>query len=437
MENTLFESVEPSPKDEAPTMDWLTDSLAKNEDSEEKDINENLYIEEHDPDGFMGDIPIPTTGISVADEMEKTQKERFFTEVVRIKGLEPGVRAAQIVTTTTTGSFEPVRYVLALSKHTAAANNDSSDDDTSKPAGLSQSFVLVDVPPFSDQLVRQMRDFMGPNGKLVSILVTSKDSIHYDEAPGVFAIRRADLVKWEKAFPDTAIVAYRMDIPRDCRDSVSQRLDGYGPFALDETSSPNATFVESGRPLTYKEWDYDMTQDIFAGKKTPPDDEPSNATAEEIEIEADLYSAEAIRAREEGKRVLAVYTPGRTYGSISYVFPEVNLIASGFTIPIEDSRNDENIGIESAGPALDVRGYITTSKAGIARQMESARNLIESYVDRFTVILPSRSDPYFVDGKTEERKQDLLAIVGQYEKIGKIYERLGITSYDDDDEEDI
>jgi glyoxylase-like metal-dependent hydrolase (beta-lactamase superfamily II) len=434
IQNVLFESIDSSSNDDIPTMDWLTDSLATKEEEKEQNINNNLYIEEHDADGFMGDVPIPTTGISVADEMEKTQKERFFTEVVSIKGLEPGIRAAQIVTTTTSGSFDPVRYVVGLSKQPVMVEDskESSDDDTTKPDGSPQSFVLVDVPPFSDQLACEIRDFMGPNGKLDSILVTSKDCIHYDEAPGVYAIRRADLVKWEKAFPDAAIVAYRMDVPRDCRDSITQRLDGYGPFALDESSPTNVTFVETGRPLTYEEWDYDLAQDVFAGKEAPPDD--SNTTAEEVEIEEDLYSAEAIRSREEGKRVLAVYTPGRTYGSISYVFPEVNLVASGFTIPVEDSRNEENIGVESAGPALDVRGYITTSKTGITRQMESARNLIESYGDRYNVILPSRSDPYFLDGDTEERKQELLRIVDQYEKIGKIYERLGITSYDDEED---
>jgi hypothetical protein len=434
IQNVLFESKDSSSDDDIPSMDWLTDSLATKEEDKESNVNNNLYIEEHDQDGFMGDVPIPTTGISVADEMEKTQKERFFTEVVSIKGLEPGIRAAQIVTTTTSGSFDPVRYVVGLSKQpvTIEDSKESSDDDATKPDGSPQSFVLVDVPPYSDQLAFEIRDFMGPNGKLDSILVTSKDCIHYDEAPGVYAIRRADLVKWERAFPNTAIVAYRMDVPRDCRESITQRLDGYGPFALDESSPTNVTFVETGRPLTYEEWDYDLAQDVMSGKEPPPD-EP-NTAAEGDNMGEDLYSAEAIRSREEGKRVLAVYTPGRTYGSMSYVFPEVNLVASGFTIPVEDSRNEENIGVESAGPALDVRGYITTSKTGITRQMESARNLIESYGDRFNIILPSRSDPYFLDGSTEERKQELLRIVAHYEKIGKIYEQLGITSYDDDED---
>jgi hypothetical protein len=113
------------------------------------------------------------------------------------------------------------------------------------------------------------------------------------------------------------------------------------------------------------------------------------------------------------------------------VASEIQLCTSGYAVPIEDARNEENWGIESAGPALDCRGYITTSRAGIARQMESARNLINTYVDRFNVILPSRGDPFFMDGGIDEQNNDLLDIIYQYDKIGQIYERLGITSYDD------
>ena len=38
---------------------------------------------------------------------------------------------------------------------------------------------------------------------------------------------------WANAFPNLEVVAYRLDIPRDCRECVTQILDGYGPFALD------------------------------------------------------------------------------------------------------------------------------------------------------------------------------------------------------------
>lgn len=434
----------PTSKDEIPSMDWLTDSLSnpRRDDDDgasttRSDMTEaSPFMEEHDGrEGDLGDVPIPTTGISVSDEMEKTQKDRFFTELVPIQnGLDKGVRAAQIVTSATAGSFEPVRYVVGLSKQKVEDNQgETTITNNKEEATTTDSFVMIDVPPFSEQLKNEIQDYIGPNGRLSAILVTSRDCIHYDEAPGVFTVRRADLVKWGKAYPDTAIVAYRLDIPRDCRDSVTQRLDGYGPFALAEETQTNITFVETGRPLTYEQWDHDVTQDIFAGKQTPPDDDADDeaSTSEEEED----FSPQGIRSREEGKRVLAVYTPGRSYGSVSFVFPEIQLCASGFTIPIEDNRNEENFGMESAGPALDCRGYITTSRAGISRQMESARNLIEPYVDRFNVLLPSRGDPFFLDGDVEERKEVLMEIVDQYEKIGKIYEQLGITSYDDGDDD--
>jgi glyoxylase-like metal-dependent hydrolase (beta-lactamase superfamily II) len=378
------------------------------------------------------DAPIPSTGISVSDEMIKTQKERFFTELVSVKkGLNNDIQVAQIITTTTSGSFDPVRYLIGLDKQESVEEDSEapSDDNPTK-----KSFVLVDIPPFSEQLVGEIRKFMGPNGMLSSILITNKDCIHYDEAPGVFTIRRADLVKWEKEFPSVMIAAYRLDIPRDSRDSVTQILDGYGPFALEEEGA-NVTFVETGRPLTYEEWDYNVTQNIFAGVQKPPDDDVNATEMAEIEItDEQLYTPEAIRSREKGKRVLAVYTPGRTYGSVSYVFPELKLCCSGFTIPVEDTRGEENFAMDRAGPALDARGYITTSKAGIARQMESARDLIGGYVDRFNVILPSLSDPYFLDGSAERREKELLEIIDQYEKIGQIYEKLGITDWDGEED---
>jgi hypothetical protein len=426
--NVLVLSADPSQNQDGeiiPSMDWLTDGLAneKNDAPESSDMSKAAaYMEEHEGGGDLGDVPIPTTGVSVSDEMERANKDRFFTELVPIRGLSKGVRAAQIVTSATSGSFDPVRYLVGLSKK-EEGESEATDD----------SFVMVDVPPFSNRLKSTMQQYMG-KGKLAAILVTSRDCIHYDDAPGVFTIRRADVSHWARAFPDTEIVTYRLDTPRDCRQFVTQQLDGYGPFALQEEgmgSSRNVTFVETGRPLTYEEWDHDVIQDILAGKRKPPDDNGDETVEENIESkedEQDRYSPEAIRAREEGKRVLAVYTPGRSFGSVSYVFPEIQLVASGFTIPVEDNREDTNVGLDSAGPALDCRGYITTSRAGISRQTESARTLIQNYADRFTVILPSaRGDPFFLDGNTEDRKTELLDIVDQYEKIGEIYEQLGIT----------
>jgi len=452
----------PSPlgnhEDDIPSMDWLTDTLSKPDDDM---ADSSPYIEEHSVDGDLGDVPIPTTGLSVADEMGKALKDRFFTEVVPISGLAKGVKASRILSSTTTGEYEAVRYLVRLSREydndddDNNNNNEDNDDDEHDgnnnkingkitnagstpyiaPSGDSYEFVMIDVPPFSEKLVKEMKSLMGHNGRLSAILVTSRDCIHYDDAPGVFTIRNADLTKWGKAFPETATIAYRMDIPRDCRESITQRLDGYGPWAMGENTASNSVdnscfFKETGLPFTVKEWDPEIAQEILAGKRKPPGEEEDEDGNDNTVLELNengQYPPEAIRNNEKGKRILAVYTPGRSYGSMTYVFPELHLCASGFSIPLEDSRDDvENRGMDSAGPALDHRGYITTSKAGMSRQTESAKKLVNTYVDRFDILLTARGDPFFLDENTEDRRQMLLGIMDQYEKLGNIYERLGI-----------
>lgn len=440
---------------EIPSMDWLTGALADiqptdNDDADDpiasatkrpsdymSDLSTTPYLEEHNAEGDLGDAPIPTTGISVADEINKAQKDRFYTEVVPITGLGEGVLAAQIVTSATAGSFEPVRYLLRLERKDGETTN-----ATNYPTDNKKQFVMIDVPPYSQKLVQQMQTLMGSSGYLSSILVTNRDSIHYDDSPGVFTIRRADLLKWEKAFPNVAIIAYRMDIPRDCRESITQRLDGYGPWAMvDSVDALNVTLVETGRPLTRNLWDPETADDILAGKRNPPgedveSEEEGVANNENGAVHLDAYKlslADSIRANEEGKKILAVYTPGRTYGSMCYVFPELGLCTSGFTLPLEDTRAEENDGMDSAGPILDCRGYVTTSKAGILRQMESARKLVNDYADRFQIVLPSRGDPFYLKGGASKRRATLLGIVNQYEKLGKIYEQLGINGGSDDD----
>ena len=147
-----------------------------------------------------------------------------------------------------------------------------------------------------------------------------------------------------------------------------------------------------------------------------------------IELDANgQFTPATIRANEEGKRILAVYTPGRTFGSMTYVFPELKLCASGFSLPLEDSREEENPGMDYPGPALDHRGYITTSKAGMSRQIESAKELINNYADRFEILLTARGDPFYFDGDARDRRETMLEIMGQYEKLGNIYEQLGIS----------
>jgi len=389
-------------------------------------ISQDFNSQDEDENG-VGDVQIPSTGISVNDEMEFSRKDKFRTELVPIQCSKQ--LAAQVVTSTISASlsasedrlsdssvsmFEAVRYLLAISPSTQNTASTSQN----------RTFVLVDVPPFSHSLVTKIKAFMGESSKLVAMLVTSRDAIHYDDAPAVYRMRRTDLELWKHAFPNLAIIAYRLDIPRDCREHITQVLDGYGPFALEENNNDLFTFVETGRPLTYNEWEHAVAQDILRGRR--PVEENSHDFAR------DGHSTKSIRAKEQGKTILAIYTPGHSFGSVSYIFPETGLLCSGFGIPVEATRMDENPGMERTGPALDYRGYITTSRGGMAKQMESARHLVNTYADRFFVVLPSRGDPLVLEGEAEDRKVTLLDIIDQYEKVGKIYERLGITSLSDE-----
>jgi hypothetical protein len=402
----------------------ITDKSALDWDkfSEKKEADPQEFIEIDNDDEEAGNVHIPSGGISISDEFDDSQKDRFVTKVIPIRGLN-GV--AQLLTSPVTlGSFEPIRYLVAVTpprllQSTGSDGTEVSEESSDLTAQI--SYVLIDVPPFSPQLVARMNAFMGPTGVLSSLLITSRDGIHYDEMPSVFTLRRADLDLWRQAFPKLNIVSYRLDTPRDCRPLVTQVLDGYGPFAMLE----NGTFIETGRPLTVAEWEFNMAENIMKGQQPVPDDEQTPSVDEE-------YLPEAIKKREEGYSVLAVYTPGHSYGSVSYVFPQQSVVASGFTIPVEDNRMDENLG-DSAGPSLDCRGYISTSRAGIQQQIESARELTEHYIDRFSVVLPSRGEPLFLEDEIHIRRRHLEAVLDQYDRIGEIYSQLGITSSEDDE----
>lgn len=396
------------------------------------------------------DVAIPTTGVSVSDAMVDAQ-EKFVADLREVRGLaSPGTAAA--ITTTSSGGAgdEPTRYLVALSPppkrelEEAVEDEDEGgeeaphDDDASSAASSTspppRRYALVDIPPYSDALVDQMKSFMGgPNSSLAAILVTCRDAIHYDEAPAVYVTRKSDVTKWRSAFPEAELVAYRLDAPRDCRELITQTLDGEGPWALDEdinvreegaegVAKANATFFETGRPLTYEEWDEDIARQVLDGGDIPDEDGDDDASEPD---DAHLYTPQMIREREEDRRVLAVYTPGRTFGSVSYVFPESGVCCSGFAIPVEDKTSAENLG--GAGPNLDFRGYVTTSAAGVEKQVESARTLAETYGDRFRAVLPARGEPLVLGGGKEERRAVLRGVLEQYERIGRVYEQLGIT----------
>jgi len=471
LESALLSSSVASSSSSSSSSDVATVSTGiRNSNSNINNININMSGSNDDNnDDEAGNVHIPSAGISVQDEMEEAQRDIFVTEVVPIDQLDSREEgspssvatavAAQLVTSATVrGSFEPVRYLIRLNDGTNATGTERQLQQ--QPP----TFVMVDVPPYSPQLVTRMMAFMAASGsktltsssspspnaplppRLAAILITSRDAIHSDDGPSSTMDysgsssrrhRGSDLELWTRAFPGIAVVSYRLDTPRDCRRYVTQVLDGYGPFALQsqlpqegEGAVSNFTFVETGRPLTYQQWGHDVAEAVLSGETKPPDDDEGD------DSDAHMYTAEAIRSREEGKQILALYTPGHSFGSVSYIFPDSKLCCSGFTLPVEDTRTDDDMaGIGgTTGPALDCRGYVTTNQAGIARQMESARALVRNYADRFHIVLPSRGDPFFVDEVSErERKQILLGILDQYEKIGQIYQDLGITSSSLDD----
>jgi hypothetical protein len=415
----------------------------------------------------MGNVRIPSTGISISDKMEDTtrRRERFQTTLYPIVDDETIVASmssmsasnsvtsrprrvgAQLVTSTLfSDSCEPVRYLVAL--------NDLSESRS--PSTDTRYYALVDVPPFSMQLVQDIRNFIGESGKLACILVTNKESIHYDDSPGVYAFRKSALKLWTETFPQISVVGYRLDIPRDCRAYFTQVLDGYGPFAATVIPNmteqlPHVSFVETGRKLTVAEWDREIANEILNKGRKPPDEVEQGENDQSIDS-SDDYSGEAIRQREDGHDILAIFTPGHTFGSVSYVFPRFGVCCSGFTLPLED-RNERPVAITDAEedddddddvrdtllPSLDFRGYLTTSAAGMVKQMQSAQILVDRYSDRFHIVCPARGNPLHLNdviantqlnnvSKIEQRRQTLTRLIGQYQRLGEIYNQLGISS---------
>jgi hypothetical protein len=411
--NTDLKSTSEPVPDEAKLVESLFDIANRQKSSVNNE--EQLSLDEQ-----RADILLPTTGVSVSETMEEAQRDRFKTELVPVNTL-PGV--AQIVTKSTAGSFDPIRYLVALSPPSSELNVE--DQSIPVASNRAQHYVMTDIPPYSDRLAALIRQFIGPSGTLAAILMTSRTGVHYDEGPSVYTTRVSCLRDWMAVFPDLKVVCYRLDIPRDCTQLVSQKLNGYGPWAW---SDKDGAFEETGRPLITREWDAQAVKNMLRKGILPPEEKDADAVLDND----DEYTPEAIRKREEGKRILAVYTPGHTHGTLSYVFPEINVVVSGFTIPIEDP-GAVNAG-QFVAPAMDVRGYITTSGAGMTKQMESARRLVHTYGDRFGIVLPARDDPFFLDGLEEdERKKTMLRIIDQYDKIGQVYSQLGIFSDDHDE----
>ena len=426
---------------------------------------------EYDVDGFP--VAVKTKKKKKMEQLMDNNEQQEKAE--EEEGGHDGI--ARIDTISNYGGREPVRWIVSLD------DPNHNENDATATAASSSSHVMIDLPPYSDKLANEIRQFMNPNlnsttssssskqqqvggggGTLDAILLTNQQCIHYDKTPGVYVTRKSDLTKWKKAFPEAKIIMYRLDIPRECREGVTQVLDGYGPWGWkedqEEGGGEGRVFVETGRPLTIEEWDEDTKSRVLENGELPPDDEGmldydedgesaavvANQDEDDDDDDEDsMYSQEAIRQREEQYRLLAVYTPGHTFGSVTYIFPKRNLCCSGFALPLEssssvmdtiddddgDDDDDDSFGNGSSGslppigPRLDYQGYLATS-ASRPRQMSSALSLINRYIDRFRVVLPARGDIVFLDSSEEKRKRDLLESVGLYRKMSDIYGRLGI-----------
>lgn len=447
-----------------------------------------------DQDGQNYAYNIPKTGFSLADQLENKSsenRERFETILTPVlldfndgndveiqydqDGFPMKVQkvhndqednsvshqgVARIDTFSTFGSIgeEPLRWLVSLGTNERTGNE-------------VESYAMIDLPPYSDRLADDIRAFMDPmhnatdpgsselKGRLSVILITNQQCIHYDSSPAVYVTRKSDLKKWKNAFPDAQVVMHRLDIPRECREEITQTLDGYGPWGWDEVGDGidvrdvsivenRGMFVETGRPLKIEEWDDDTKTKVLNLGDLPPDDQAEDDADIDsgiggVDNDNSLYSPEAIREREEKYRLLAVYTPGHSFGSVTYIFPQRGICCSGYTLPLESSgstlleddygdADDESVLAMSSnsiprqqGPRLDYQGYLATS-ASRPRQMSSALSLINDYIDRFRVVLPARGDVVVLDTDTMTRKRELLESVGLYQKIGNIYSRLGI-----------
>lgn len=417
-------------------LQWLqqrTDSKGDSSRNSDLDISDS---EVEASERLSGSVNIPKTGISVGDEMnDLASKEKYVSNVVPIaKG--DGLALIQTTSQSSWGE-EPLRYLVPLDPPMTEIALEDGVEDHSDAKRTRKGFAMIDIPPFSEDLVQQINSFLhsqsiestedGQSAKdslpatLETILVTSRDGIHYNEAPAVYVTRTSDLKLWRKAFPSVKVITYRLDTPRDVKDGVDQMLDGYGPWAWnDETNS----FVETGRPLTRMEWD-DETQSRVLDEGLPPPDESEN---ENEDSDDDLYTPQAMRNREKGKSILAMYTPGHTYGSITYIFPRTRVCCSGFTLPVEDTRSSlNNVAGSSTGPSLDYRGYLTSNMGDWERQMESARTLVHTYCSSFDVVLPSKGAPIRLkDYEVHERSSMLLDMIDEFAELGKVYSQMGI-----------
>lgn len=373
-------------------IDFSTPLFATREEQRnDEPIDADFYYNDNDGDDDEDRFPPGSAG-------EEVDNSRAGKLTATLKPLPSPLNG---VTTVVTESDAPDRWLVPL-------NNTNND------------FVLVDAPPYSPDLLERMTK-QCDGGRIVALLVTNRNALHCDDAPRtVYRSSRSELEAWWRALGggdddddekarDFAVVAHRIDVPRDSRPYVTQILDGYGPWAWNGTA-----FEETGRPLTVLEWDEDRVKEFMMESDDTDTDEDA-AEEEQRKLRA------SVREKERDRHLLAVYAPGHTMGSVCYVFPKSRTCAAGFAIP-EDTDS----------PRLDAKGYVSTNRGTVERQVDSARRLAEDYADRFDAVLPSRGGAMLlsVNGDDEHgtrKRENLERIVKQFETVGKIYDSLGIT----------
>ena len=358
---------------------------------------------------------------------------------------------------TITDENSPLRYLLPIATTTTTTTTSLTQTNKQQKKKV-EDYVMIDVPPYTPKLHSQIQNHCqsttySSNDAPIAILITNQNSIYYNDGPGVvYKSHRSDLQFWIKAFPNIQVVIHRIDMPREyhfnitipnrnhndddfTRPMVTQVLDGYGPWSWDSNTK---TFKESGRPLTIIEWDDDKVKDFFEAGLNDHDDDNDHDHDDDDPHPYD------IRSNEENKSLLAIYTPGHTMGSMCYILPKQHICASGFTIPPSPDN--------PISRTLDYKGYITTNRATIDRQVQSLQTLKHDYLDRFSIVLPSRGSTLFLndplsnnhdndnddnenhyeqnqrESLLQVRKERLDEIITQFQKIGKIYESLGITN---------
>jgi glyoxylase-like metal-dependent hydrolase (beta-lactamase superfamily II) len=404
-------------------------------------------------DGGNDDADEMTTlsgkGISVDDWLSsrKVKANTKFTILPKITGARTSSEVGFIQVEQ--GDLPINRYVIPLpSSGTTEKHNQQQD----------YNYYMIDIPPFSQHLVQEIRLFLkkqtypqqeegeevdensdyfsttnGTNTKtkrrgrnsssstsippkahqptLRAILITCKTSIYYSEAPGtVYSMRKSDLSLWKEAFPGVEIIMHRNDMEKDLQGSITQVLDGYGPWAWNETTG---RFDETGHKLVVLNWDRDKIMRLYSSS------DEINATELALrEAGIDPNQVIDVRANEANRGILAVYTPGHTMGSMCYVMPPLELCFSGHTLPEDQFRDNVR---------FDGLGTVSTNKAGLLRQVDSALHFADTYVDRFHTILPSRGNViYLPKDDLEQRRSSLKLAIKQFGKVAKAYSDLGI-----------